>query len=98
MPFRCRQKMQVYSAGKIFYRVGTPNSDTGIVEYSDMPQQVLLPDAELTDLVSCLKAGVSLEKVNCKLISPDSHALAERLGAIKEDDTSSTQPDSKNED
>lgn len=97
MPFRLRQKMQSYAAGKIFFEVGTPNPDTGVVEFTDVPQQVALPSPEMTDLAACLKAGVSLEKINCKLISPDTHALAERLNSIKEDSLPN-QTNSKNED
>lgn len=97
MPFRCRQKMQSYSAGKIFFEVGTPNEATGVLEFSDVPQHGSLPSAQMTDLAACLKAGVSLEKINCKLISPDTHALAERLNSIKEDSLPN-QTNSKNED
>lgn len=97
MPFRCRQKMQSYAAGKIFFEVGFTNPDTGLVEFRDVPQQSTLPDVEMTDLQACLKAGVNLQKKNCKLISPDSFALAERFNAIKEDETNSN-PDPKSED
>lgn len=84
MPFRCRQKMLIYGAGEIFFTVGTPNPDTGVVEFSDVPQQCKLPDVEMTDLSTCLKAGVSLERVNCKLISPDTRSLVAKLRDIKD--------------
>ena len=87
MPFRLRQHMQFYPAGVITYSVGAPNPDTGIVEYKYVEQNgpsAVLPDVDMTDLQSCLKAGVDLKKVNCKLISPDSHALAMRLGDIED--------------
>lgn len=98
MPFRCRQKMQSYAAGKIFFEVGTPNPDTGIVEFSDMPQQVSLPSPDMTDLNACLKAGVSLEKTNCKLLSPDSRTFSKVLDSVMKDDIPSTEPNPTNED
>lgn len=70
MPFRCRQKLQMFSAGEIFYSVGNVNPDTGIMEYCDQCQSVKLPDVEMTDLAASLKAGVDLKQVNCKLLSP----------------------------
>lgn len=87
MPFRCRQKMPHYSCGLIYYSVSQPNPDTGFVEYSDVCQQGKLPDVEMTDLQASLKAGVNLQQVKCKLITGDTHALAERLNAIKETET-----------
>lgn len=101
MPFRKRQEMQSYAAGKIYFSVGTPNPDTGIVEYSDVCQQDKLPDVEMTDLRACIKAGVSLEKTNCKLISPDTHKLANRLSDFKELESNSNpnpNPSSESED
>lgn len=84
MPFRCRQKLSVAQAGRIFFEVGTPNPDTGFFEFSEVPQQLKLPDVSMTDLAACLKAGVPLEQVKCKLITPDTHGLARRLNDIKE--------------
>lgn len=84
MPFRCRQKMPHCSCGYIYYEVGQPNPDTGVVEFSDVCQQAMLPDVEMTDLRASLKAGINLQQVKCKLITGDTHVLAERLNLLKE--------------
>lgn len=89
MPFRCRQKMHHYPCGLIYYEVGQPNPDTGVVEFTDVCQQAKLPDVEMTDLKASLKAGVNLQQVKCKLITGDTHALAERLNGLKESDSQS---------
>lgn len=97
MPFRCRQKLSVAQAGRIFFEVGTPNPDTGVVELSEVPQQVKLPDVSMTDLAASLKAGVPLEQVKCKLIAPDVHGLARKLNDIKEPENNPSNGDNNNE-
>lgn len=82
MPFRCRQKMYFSPSGSIVYSVASPNPDTGILEYKDAPQQVMLPSVEMTDLAASLKAGVSLEQVSCKLVNGSS-TVASLNKAIK---------------
>lgn len=93
MPFRCRQRLVDYASYAIMYRVGQPNPDTGIVDYREVAQNgfsAKLPDVEMTDLRSCLKAGVSLEKVNCKLIDGDVRPLMAAIaGDVKNEATSS---------
>lgn len=81
MPFRKLQDLEKFSSGKIVYTYLRTNPDTGISEAYDSDQQAKLPGVEMTDLSATLKAGVSLQQVNCKLVN-GSNAVANLNAAI----------------
>lgn len=70
MPLRCRQKLEQFGCGDILYQRDEVNPDTGYSRKVDYSQCVKLPDQSKTDLAKMLKAGVSLERVNCELLNP----------------------------
>ena len=70
MPMRERQKLEMFGAGDIIYQREEINPDTGYSRKVDVSQCVKLPDPVKTNLAKMIKAGVSLERVNCELLDP----------------------------
>ena len=71
MSFRCFDAyMPSYRAGCIKLSYRRVNPDSGVTELCEQSQNEKLPSTDMTDLGAMLKAGVSLQQVNCKLLNP----------------------------
>lgn len=80
MAFRSRQKMVLLGGWAALENVEERDPDTGVVRIRKYnPSDDVLPPAEKFELETLLKAGVPLQQVRTKILSPDVTPLAEAL-------------------
>lgn len=83
MPFRTRQKLSLSASCEMFSREDK-TLETGEVSSAYSSTAKEMPDPEMFRLSNQLAAGVNLEEVNSKVLSPKSLDLSKILTVKKE--------------